>query len=197
MKLRSIKLVFLSFAVIVSMCFNSCTPFSEIFSNNETREISSPMDITEAGIDKAMYDIQKEYALVYFKMKAPVEEVKKQSNKVKVNFKVALREALNSLLVDNQDPNSVINLMKKEPYRFNLPDNPTNGQIKKRLIDLLNHPSSYMMLVGPKSKPQPLNNDPIDQNWVFVVQIPKIWKGVNCIVVDKKGEKKTYNYGYK
>ena len=101
-------------------------------------------------------------------------------------FEQALRLALNSVLTDYSDPTTPL---ARELNAMGVLAKPTKYDVKKagkKILSLLNQPDSYISLVRPYKFNQPLNGEPVEQNWIFFLRVDgkSYW-----LVIERTGRK--------
>jgi hypothetical protein len=136
----------------------------------------------------------KEFGITGITVDIPESEVIRQ-DQVYNNafcFENAFRQALTNLLEDYTNPTSALSNTLKS---MGAAGNPSKSDLKKarqKLLESMNRPGARIALVSPYRLYQPQNGESIETNWVFHLRLADkpFWA-----IVNRKGEKDTYNYG--
>lgn len=140
--------------------------------------------------------------------------IKHQLNGLKVNYDMATLEsaetddmfsyldaldmALESFLSDNSNPESPLGIIPEamESYRGN---ESKPKQHLSKLIELINIGGSLCMpdIEGASEKCfYAEEGEDVENNWIFLLQIPELSDHLFWAIVPKDGKEKVYNYGF-
>ena len=107
-----------------------------------------------------------------------------------VDFAEALDAALQSYLEDGSDQESPVALLE-----FAAGPPCDVGTPTDRVRCFLDDPTSQLGLVGAEGFP-PENGEPIAENWVITVDIPRLSDHLHWAIVHRDGAVPAYNYGF-
>lgn len=107
-------------------------------------------------------------------------------------FEHALRQALTAVLEDYSDPTSPLARELAKAGTLSDPSKSELNKARRRLLQTLNGPASFIAMVRPYSQYQPGNGETVEKNWVFFVRVggSSYWA-----VVERSGKKAPYVYG--
>ncbi len=136
----------------------------------------------------------KEFGVTGITMDIPESEVMRQDIYYSNTFcfEQAMRQALSAVLENYKNPTSPL---AKTLGELGALQTPTKSELKKarrKVLKLLNSPSSHISIVRPYKHNQPLAGETVEKNWIFYLNL-----GGNpyWAIVDRSGEKAPYVYG--
>lgn len=107
-----------------------------------------------------------------------------------VGFEAALRDALDSFLTDGDDIESPLGLVTELNYGAGL----TRDELLGKVRELLNSPSTTLR-VNARTNP-PEHGESVEDNWVIRLSVPDLGDHGHWAIVDRAGNRPTYNYGF-
>ena len=151
----------------------------------------------EFGLDKIQYNYNKKFLM---------EQIEKcnTDDDCKVTFRKGLEKALISILHDMNDVESPLDIARyavEEKYHLYMryPLSQNNLYLTKRLLrEFLNSNESSISIgdyVDDNFYP-PEYGESVEDNWAFFIYLPELSDHLYWVIVDKSGEKETYNYGF-
>ena len=181
--MRSIKV--LCFAFVLAACFFNCK--SKITAVEGERQRPQTLDVLiKHGLNgiKVNYDMR---------------EMESMSTSDMYSYLEGLDLAIQSFLTDKSHPGSPLNLMPNvmKSYRGNASK---PQQELETLIELINMGGSLCMpdLEGAADNCfYAEEGEDVEENWIFLLQIPDLDGHKFWAIVDKDGKEAIYNYGFR
>jgi hypothetical protein len=114
-----------------------------------------------------------------------------------VSFADALGSAIKSFLEDGDNNiETVVGLVQNDPGAYDLPEDVDVAAITEFLRELLNQPSSEVILLDPEYRFLPEDGETVEQNWIFRLEMPNLFSDLMWAIVPRSGSKPAYNYGF-
>ncbi len=125
----------------------------------------------------------------------------------KVHFAEALQHALEAFLADGRGSeaghDSARDVVRDSPESFGLGPKPSDAEISAALRKLLaEDPEARIVLLSSTTIKNtayrflPEYGESIEDNWVFRIIAPASWPFLQWAIVDLRGEKPAYSYGF-
>lgn len=124
-----------------------------------------------------------------------------------LRFAEALRLALEAFLTDErgsgQGHDSAVAVVRDTPESFGLGPKPSDAEICAALQRVLaDDPAARIVLLTPKTvqiadyRFIPEYGERIEEHWVFRIIAPAAWPFLQWAIVDLRGERPAYSYGF-
>jgi hypothetical protein len=125
-----------------------------------------------------------------------------------VPFAAALRLALEAFLgdeggSDGRGHDTAVAVVRSDPDAFGLGPEPSSAEISAALRQLLaDDPQAKIVLLTPATVAQsdyrflPEHGESITEQWVFRIIAPAQWPLLQWVIVDPRGERAAYSYGF-
>lgn len=126
----------------------------------------------------------------------------------KVGFAAALRLALGAFMHDGRGSaegghDSALDVVRSSPESYGLGPTPDDAAIAEVLRRALaDDPQAAVVLLGPATTGEPAYRflpeygESIADNWVFRIIAPASWPFLQWSIVDLRGERSPYSYGF-
>lgn len=113
-----------------------------------------------------------------------------------VSFAEALRSAIQSFLENGDSIESPVGLVQNDPGAYDLPDDVDIAAITEFLGELLNQPSSEVILLAPEARFLPEEGETVEENWIFRLKMPDVFSDLMWGIVPRSGSEPAYTYGF-
>lgn len=168
-------------------------------------KLDENMDMSIESIIRQI--VEDEFDLPGLETNVEENEVKIQqfSLENEIDFDDALRLALKSFLEDGQDVESPRNLVMEahEIFKHNFDSEESwENELDAKVMEYF---SEGIIDLIPLEMPEnefdwefnpPQNGESVQENWIFHLYLPNLSDHGHWAVVDRKGEKSVYNYGF-